>query len=115
MNDDQDFKKAFRGYGFGTGFLKLSILKMASEGPVYGYAIMKEISRLTDGGWNPSPGSVYPALQEMQSEGLVESVKSGRKRMYVITPLGEMVLGSAINHLRRVMIYVRAIFPEERL
>ena len=32
---------------------------------------MQEIERRSDGVWRPSPGSVYPALQLLEDEGLV--------------------------------------------
>ena len=53
----------------------------AGRGPRNGYQIIQEISERTDGVWRPSPGSVYPALQQLEDEGLIraETSESGRK------------------------------------
>ena len=40
-------KKAFHKYGFKTGFLKLAILRLVAERPIHGYALIKEIERIT--------------------------------------------------------------------
>jgi DNA-binding PadR family transcriptional regulator len=56
-------------------------LSLLAEGPRNGYQIIQEISERTDGVWRPSPGSVYPALQQLEDEGLIraETSESGRK------------------------------------
>lgn len=76
----------------------MAILKMVSVQPMHGYALMKEIDRLSDHTWKPSPGSVYPALRELQSSGLIAQELVGRKRVYRLTSMGEKVLADAIFH-----------------
>jgi len=88
---------AFQRYGFKVGFLKLTLLTLVSKGPTHGYALMKQIERLTDEEWKPSPGSIYPALQELVRDGLVTSSAQGRKKVYAITPLGKDTLQVAIR------------------
>ena len=34
---------------------------------------MQEVQERSDGVWRPSPGSVYPALQQLEDEGLIRS------------------------------------------
>ena len=48
---------------------------------------MQEIEQRSDGVWRPSPGSVYPALQQLEDEGLVEQAGEGRKA-YTLTDEG---------------------------
>lgn len=96
----EEMKEAFTFSSFHSGFLKLAILKMVSERPQHGYALMKEIDRLSDHTWKPSPGSIYPALQELQGSGLIEQESVGRKRVYRITPTGQMVLAQAMDHVK---------------
>jgi DNA-binding PadR family transcriptional regulator len=67
----KELREAFQKYGFKAGFLKLTLLKLISKGPIHGYALMKEIERITDEEWKPSPGSIYPALQELVHDDLV--------------------------------------------
>ena len=45
----------------------------AAEEPRNGYQIMQEVEERSDGVWRPSPGSVYPALQQLEDEGLIRS------------------------------------------
>lgn len=88
------------GYGFRAGFLKLAILKILSQNPMHGYAIMKEIERITENSWRPSPGSIYPALQELQNSGLIIQKIAGRKRIYEITLDGKWTLDHTIEEVR---------------
>ncbi|MCG3124609.1 MAG: hypothetical protein GIKADHBN_03078 [Phycisphaerales bacterium] len=54
-----------------------------AQGPLYGYAISKEVSGRSDGQLRLTPGVLYPLLKELESEGLisgsVEEVHSDRK------------------------------------
>src|SRR5579875_2173965 len=80
-----------RGGPFGPGFargprarrgdVRAAALSLLAEGSRNGYQIIQEISERTDGVWRPSPGSVYPALQQLEDEGLIrpETGESGRK------------------------------------
>src|SRR5215468_278403 len=40
------------------------------------------------GGWRPSPGAVYPALQQLADEGLVDSEESTGRRTFSLTEAG---------------------------
>ena len=62
------------------GLLVLSVL--AVKGEAHGYEIMKSIEEITEGKWRPAPGSLYPLLMSLESEGLIEcwSVGEGRVR-----------------------------------
>ncbi len=96
----EEMRDAFSFSSFHSGFLKLAIMKMISERPMHGYAIMKEIDRLSEHTWRPSPGSIYPALQELQRSGLISQETVGRKRIYRLTPDGAVVLGQAVDHVK---------------
>jgi DNA-binding PadR family transcriptional regulator len=93
----QEQQASFQRYGFKVGFLKLTLLTLVSKGPLHGYALMKQIERLTDEEWKPSPGSIYPALQELVRDGLVTSSTQGRKKVYAITPQGRETVEVAIH------------------
>jgi DNA-binding PadR family transcriptional regulator len=93
-------KEAFSFSSFHSGFLKLAILKIISERPMHGYALMQEIDRISEHTWKPSPGSIYPALQELQRSGIIIQETVGRKRVYRLTADGWMVLGHAMSHVR---------------
>jgi DNA-binding PadR family transcriptional regulator len=63
-------------------------LLLLAEGPLNGYQIMQEIERRSNGVWRPSPGSVYPALSQLEDEGLVRTELLGDRRAYVLTDAG---------------------------
>jgi DNA-binding PadR family transcriptional regulator len=58
---------------------------------MHGYQIIQEISRRSGGAWKPSPGSVYPTLQQLEDEGLVRAQEQEGRRVYRLTEDGEQV------------------------
>jgi DNA-binding PadR family transcriptional regulator len=63
-------------------------LLLLAEEPRNGYQIMQEIERRSDGVWRPSPGSVYPALAQLEDEGLVRVEERDGRRTYALTDAG---------------------------
>ena len=63
------------------GDVRAAILTLLAEEPRNGYQIMQALEERSGGMWRPSPGSVYPALQQLEDEGLVrvESSEVGGK------------------------------------
>ena len=61
---------------------------LLAEGRHNGYQIMQEIEKRSDGVWRPSPGSVYPALAQLEDEGLIRSEQVGDRRTFVLTDSG---------------------------
>jgi DNA-binding PadR family transcriptional regulator len=96
----KEVSEAFNLSSFHAGFLKLAILKLVSQRPLHGYALMKEIERMSEGTWRPSPGSVYPALQDLLRSGYIRQEAEGRRRIYRITPQGDVILRFALDHMR---------------
>jgi DNA-binding PadR family transcriptional regulator len=47
---------------------------------------MDQIEIATQGRWRPSPGSVYPLLDELQKEGSIKKLEDGK---YEITEIGK--------------------------
>jgi DNA-binding PadR family transcriptional regulator len=87
------------GFGFGgppfqrgprarRGDVRAALLALLAEEPRNGYQLMQEIERRSDGVWRPSPGSVYPALQQLQDEGLVRSEERDGGRVFHLTEAG---------------------------
>lgn len=65
-----------------------AVLALLTEEPMHGYQIMQEIRRRTNEEWRPSPGSIYPILQQLEDEGLVRSDASGGRRVVQLTEAG---------------------------
>lgn len=78
-----------RGRRAKRGDVRAAALALLAETALNGYQIIQEISERSDGVWRPSPGSVYPALQQLEDEGLIraEADESGR-RSYQLTDEG---------------------------
>jgi DNA-binding PadR family transcriptional regulator len=71
------------------GDVRAAILDLLAEGtPWNGYQIIQTIADRTHGVWRPSAGSVYPALQQLEDEGLISPEGEGRRRMYTLTDEG---------------------------
>ena len=77
-----------RGPKASRGDVRAAILALLREGPRNGYQIMSEIEERSGGGWRPSPGAVYPALQQLADEGLVEAEESSGRRTFSLTEAG---------------------------
>ena len=74
------------------GFLKMILMKIIEEKPTHGYEIIHLIHDKSGGRWTPSPGSVYPALEYLESKGYITSKEIERKKVYTITPNGGQVI-----------------------
>ncbi len=68
------------------GGLRFIIMYVLSDGPKNGAEIMDEVEKLSHGWWRPSPGSIYPLLSTMVSDGLLEKIND---RKYRLTKEGE--------------------------
>src|SRR5215210_7378648 len=68
-----------RGPRARRGDVRAALLVLLAEEPRNGYQLMQEIEQRSEGVWRPSPGSVYPALQQLEDEGLV-GVEQGQGR-----------------------------------
>ncbi|AEW93078.1 MULTISPECIES: PadR family transcriptional regulator [Streptomycetaceae] len=80
-----------RGGGRGRarrGDVRASILALLKERPMHGYEMIREIAERSGGAWKPSPGSVYPTLQLLEDEGLIDSVTEGGKKLFTLTDAG---------------------------
>ncbi|MBW3004683.1 PadR family transcriptional regulator [Candidatus Woesearchaeota archaeon] len=69
------------------GNLKLLVLKALDKKPLSGYALMKFIEEKI--GSKPSPGSMYPVLEDLTKKKFVSCKKDGRKKIYSITKEGK--------------------------
>lgn len=78
-----------RGGRARRGDVRAAILALLAEEPRNGYQLMVEIERRSEGAWRPSPGSMYPALQQLEDEGLVRSESGGASgRTFHLTDKG---------------------------
>src|SRR5919109_2218492 len=89
------------------GTLDMLILKTLSVQPMHGYGIAQHIERLSSGVFAIEQGSLYPALERLQTQGFVTSKwgpsPTGRRaRYYTITAAGRRRLGEKVSSFDRV-------------
>jgi DNA-binding PadR family transcriptional regulator len=70
------------------GDVRLAVLTLLAEQPMHGYQIITELGSRSGGVWRPSPGSVYPTLQQLQDEGLVTVAEEDGRRTFSLTDAG---------------------------
>lgn len=76
------------GGRMGRGDVRVAILSLLAEQPMHGYQIIQQIEERSQGAWKPSPGSVYPTLQLLTDEGMVEVEEEGGRKTYSLTEAG---------------------------
>ncbi|NMM30885.1 MAG: PadR family transcriptional regulator [Cellulomonas sp.] len=72
----------------GRGDVRAAILLLLVEGPMHGYQLIQQISERSGGAWTPSPGSVYPALSQLEDEGLVHLERVEGRNTASLTDVG---------------------------
>jgi DNA-binding PadR family transcriptional regulator len=71
------------------GDVRAAALALLAEQPMNGYQIIQAIGERSNGLWRPSPGSVYPSLQQLEDEGLIRAeAGEGGRRGYALTDEG---------------------------
>jgi DNA-binding PadR family transcriptional regulator len=82
-----------RGRGRGRkarrGDVRPAALLLLAEEPRNGYQIMQELEERSEGLWRPSPGSVYPALAQLEDEGLVRAQETDGRKLFHLTDAGQ--------------------------
>jgi transcriptional regulator len=96
------------------GTLDMLILKTLTIQPMHGYAIVRHIERLSGGVFTIEHGSLYPALERLQKNGLVvgkwgESPTGRRARYYTITAAGRRRLGDKVSAFDRVLAAIEGV------
>jgi DNA-binding PadR family transcriptional regulator len=81
-----------RGRKARRGDIRTAALLLLAEEPRNGYQIMQEVEERSQGEWRPSPGSVYPALQQLEDEGLIRSEEADGRKLFVLTDEGRKLV-----------------------
>ncbi|MCP5055952.1 MAG: helix-turn-helix transcriptional regulator [bacterium] len=77
--------------------MSLALLSLLEDAPKHGYELMTLLEERTDGCYQPSAGTIYPTLQQLQDQGLAGSrEEEGGRRIYELTDAGrEHLAGEA--------------------
>ncbi len=89
-----EFDRRF-GARAGRGDVRAAVLALLSDEPMYGSQIIHQVEERSGGAWKPSPGSVYPTLQLLVDEGLIDSKESDGRKTYSLTDEGRKAADAA--------------------
>lgn len=96
------------------GSIDVLILKALSLQPMHGWGIGLRIQQLSKGRLDVNQGSLYPALQRLEKDGLIASdwgtsENNRRARFYRITAAGRRALGREMESWRRFAAGLEAL------
>jgi PadR family transcriptional regulator PadR len=96
------------------GTLDMLILKSLSRGVMHGYGIAEHIRQMSDEVLQVEEGSLYPALQRLQLQGLLasewgHSINNRRARYYRLTRAGRRQLGDAESSFGRLIAAITRV------
>jgi DNA-binding PadR family transcriptional regulator len=77
------------------------------------YEVMAELTRLFGPGYRPSPGSVYPAVDALEAEGLIAGANVDGRTKYTVTAAGEAALEQRAEMLAAVELRTGARLASE--
>jgi DNA-binding PadR family transcriptional regulator len=87
---------------FEPGEVRLAVLSLLTKAPKHGYQLMKELQDISGGLYTASAGSVYPTLQQLEDEKLVEAAVDAGRRVYRLTRAGRKEAASDPEALKRI-------------
>lgn len=96
------------------GSLDLLILKTLSLAPMHGWGIGQRVQQISNGVLELNQGSLYPALQRLEKDGLITSDwdttdNNRRARYYRLTAAGRRALGVELESWRRFASGLEAV------
>jgi DNA-binding PadR family transcriptional regulator len=79
------------------GDVRTALLMLLADESRNGYQLMQTIEERSGGRWRPSPGSVYPALAQLEDEGLVRATERDGAKLFEITDAGREHIGDRVG------------------
>ena len=115
--------RSFRGGGgrgprgrrrmFGSGELRLVLLKLIADEPRHGYELIRAVEELTGGEYAPSPGVIYPTLTMLQDMGLIaEAPGDPQKKVFEATDEGRAHLTENAGEVEALFERLDDAFPK---
>ncbi|MCU1447665.1 MAG: PadR family transcriptional regulator [Cryobacterium sp.] len=83
------------------GDVRSAIISLLADQPSNGYGLIRAIEEKTSGAWRPSPGSIYPTLQQLVDEELISPTGDGRRTDYDLTEAGRTYLAEHADELQK--------------
>jgi PadR family transcriptional regulator PadR len=103
------------------GMLEMLILKAVSLRPLHGYGVLLRIAQISQGALDIPQGSLYPALNRLEHQGLIEaewgdSENNRKAKYYRLTAAGRKRLKEETADWRKLTSAVASVLdatPEE--
>jgi PadR family transcriptional regulator PadR len=101
------------------GALEIMILKSLRLKPMHGYALVKHIQRVSDNLLQVEEGSLYPALQRMLRDGLLQSeegisAKGRPTRIYSVTEAGLQHLEKEVQSFEKMFTGITRVLAFDK-
>ena len=100
---------------FALGEVRLVVLSLLEEAPKHGYQLMKELSGRLGEQYQSSAGTVYPALKQLQKEGLITSRTEQGRHVYRLTKEGVRAVRSEARYIEAIWSRAAAVQESGRL
>jgi PadR family transcriptional regulator PadR len=102
------------------GSIDSLLLCLLAEQTMYGYQIIKELSKRSQGYFKFKEGTLYPALHRLETKGLItgswQMLPSGRQRRYYhLTEKGHVTIGERKNQWEEFTIAMNRIIQPANL
>ena len=90
---------------------QLHIMLALRDGERHGYAVMRDVERLSGGAVKMGPGTLYGAIKRLLADGLIEEsaerpdpeLDDQRRRYYRLSGLGELVCAAEVARLSTLL------------
>lgn len=107
------------------GLLRHVIPRLLRHQEMTGTDIMQRFRDLTDGEWNPSPGTIYPLLSSLEEDDIIEAASTeGRSKTYRLTAKGKEQMAKVIKEMTSEVgektrlgprLWEKLLEPDERI
>ena len=96
------------------GDLPALILAVLGAGPRHGYAIAREVERLSDQVLHMKEGTLYPALRVLEQDGLIAGTweaqeKGADRKVYALTETGKREMAKRTQELRDYATLIQTV------
>ncbi len=95
------------GRKFNADELQLMLLYFLSNSSAHGYALIKRFNDVSQGFYSPSPGVLYPALGQLETQGFALVELKGKRKNYRLTPAGHKYLALHTERTQQLLAILK--------
>lgn len=110
MEDDKKFQELIKK---ATPLTEASYYILISlKDPLHGYGVMQKVEELSQKRVQLGPGTLYGALSNLQTLGLIEAVgecSGERRKLYCMTEIGRLIAEHEVNRFEELARHGRIL------